>query len=129
MTFNEALSYVYSRKKFAKSSSLERISALLFALSEPQKKLRFIHVLGTNGKGSVSTMTASCLSAAGYRTGLFTSPFVESFCERIQIDSRYIPEADFCRLTEAVRKKSESLPEHLQPTFFEFVLAVDLVYF
>ena len=129
MTFNEALSYVYSRKKFAKSSSLERISALLFALSEPQKKLRFIHVLGTNGKGSVSVMTASCLSAAGYKAGLFTSPFVESFCERIQIDSRYIPEADFCRLTEAVREKSERLPQQLQPTFFEFVLAVALVYF
>lgn len=129
MTFNEALNYVYSRKKFAKSNSLERISALLFALSEPQKKLRFIHVLGTNGKGSVSTMTASCLTEAGYKTGLFTSPFVESFCERIQINSRNISEADFCRLTETVRKKSEDLPQLLQPTFFEFILAVALVHF
>lgn len=129
MEFNEALAYVYSRNKFAKSSSLERIGALLSALSKPQERLRFIHVLGTNGKGSVSVMTASCLTAAGNKTGLFTSPFVVNFRERIQVDSSFISEADFCRLTEKVKAKSEALPENLRPTFFEFILAVALVYF
>lgn len=129
MDYEKALSFIYSRKKIAKSSSLERIGALLSALSEPQKKLRFIHVLGTNGKGSVSAMAASCLTAAGYRTGKFTSPFVVNFRERIQVDSEYISESDFCRLTEKVREKSEQLPENLQPTFFEFILAVSLLYF
>lgn len=129
MTFEETLDYIYTRKKFAESSSLERIEALLFALSNVHKKLRFVHVLGTNGKGSVSAMISSCLSSAGYKTGLFTSPFVVDFRERIQIDGSYIEKADFCRIAETVKEKSEALPERLRPTFFEFVLACALLYF
>ncbi len=129
MTFEETLDYIYTRKKFAESSSLERIEAVLSALSDVHKKLRFVHVLGTNGKGSVSAMISSCLSSAGYKTGLFTSPFVVNFRERIQIDNKYIEETDFCRIAETVKEKSETLPEKLRPTFFEFVLACALLYF
>lgn len=129
MTFEETLDYIYSRKKFAESSSLERINAVLSVLSDEHKKLKFIHVLGTNGKGSVSEMLSSCLSAAGYKTGLFTSPFVLDFRERIQIDGKFIEKEDFCRIAETVKGKSKLLPEVLRPTFFEFVLAVALVYF
>ena len=129
MTFEQTLDYIYSRKKFAKSSSLERINATLFVLSNEHKKLKFVHVLGTNGKGSVSAMISSCLSAAGYKTGLFTSPFVVDFRERIQIDGKYIEKDDFCRIAQTVKDKSETLPEILRPTFFEFVLAAALVYF
>ncbi len=129
MTFEQTLDYIYSRKKFAKSNSLERINATLSALSNEHKKLKFVHVLGTNGKGSVSAMISSCLSAAGYKTGLFTSPFVVDFRERIQIDGKYIEKQDFCRIAQTVKEKSETLPETLRPTFFEFVLACALVYF
>lgn len=129
MTFEETLDYIYSRRKFAESSSLERISAVLSVLSDEHKKLKFIHVLGTNGKGSVSEMISSCLSASGYKTGLFTSPFVLDFRERIQIDGKFIEKEDFCRIAETVKEKSELLPEVFRPTFFEFVLAVALVYF
>lgn len=129
MTFEETLDYIYTRKKFAESSSLERIEAVLFSLSNVHKKLRFVHVLGTNGKGSVSAMISSCLSSAGYKTGLFTSPFVVDFRERIQINGRYIEKNDFCRIAETVKEKSEALPERLRPTFFEFVLACALLYF
>ncbi|MDO4379555.1 MAG: folylpolyglutamate synthase/dihydrofolate synthase family protein [Clostridia bacterium] len=129
MTFEETLDYIYSRRKFAESSSLERISAVLSVLSDEHKKLKFVHVLGTNGKGSVSEMISSCLSASGYKTGLFTSPFVLDFRERIQIDGKFIEKEDFCRIAETVKEKSELLPEVLRPTFFEFVLAVALVYF
>lgn len=129
MTFNETLDYIYSRKKFAETCSLERINAVLESLSSPHKKLKFVHVLGTNGKGSVSAMISSCLFAAGYKTGLFTSPFVVDFRERIQIDGKYIEKDDFCRIAKTVKEKSETLEEKLRPTFFEFVLAAALVFF
>lgn len=130
MNFEQALSFVYSRRKFAKSGSLERIEALLKKLGEPQKKLKIIHVLGTNGKGSVSSFLSSVLSSSGHKTGLFTSPFVSSFCERIQIDGEYIPKEAFCALTEIVKELCESsFSSENQPTFFEFVFAVSLVWF
>lgn len=129
MTFEETLNYIYSRKKFAESSSLERISAVLSLFENVQTKLRFVHVLGTNGKGSVSAMISSVLFAEGYKVGLFTSPFVVDFCERIQINGEYISRADFCRYAETVKTTCEPLPEKLKPTFFEFILAVALLYF
>lgn len=130
MNFEQALSFVYSRRKFAKSCSLERIETLLKRLGEPQKNLKTVHVLGTNGKGSVSSFLSSSLSAAGHKTGLFTSPFVSSFCERIQIDGEYIPEDVFSKITERVKEICDSSfsPED-GPTFFEFIFAVALVWF
>ena len=76
MQYAEALDFIYSRRKFEKSAGHERIAALLDTLGNPEKNLQFVHVVGTNGKGTVSTMIAEGAKAAGIRTGLFTSPFV-----------------------------------------------------
>ena len=130
MTENEALEFIYSRRKFAKSNSFERMEALLSALGSPHKCLSFVHVAGTNGKGSVCTMISSVLTGAGYKTGLFISPFVVCFRERIQINGEYIPENRFCEITEKIKYVSEGLSEKgLTPTFFETVLAAALLYY
>lgn len=130
MTYEEALNFIYSRRKFAKSSGFERISALLQKLDNPQNDLKFIHVAGTNGKGSVSTAVSSILTAAGLKTGLFTSPFVTTFRERIQTDAKYIDKESFCKITKRISDACEDLSKNgICPTFFETVLAAALVYF
>jgi len=105
---------------------------VLELLGNPEQKLRFIHIAGTNGKGSVAAMCQSVLTAAGYRTGLYTSPHLVSFCERFQIDGRAIPEPDVVRLLGQLRPvldRVASHPEFRQPTFFEAVTALALLYF
>lgn len=130
MDYNKALDYVYSRRKFAKSNSLERIKALLEVLGNPQNKFKTVHVVGTNGKGSVSTFVYSALSQAGIKTGLFTSPFVTQFCERIQADGRYISTSDFAKIIDLIKEKSQQLEQKgITPTFFETVFAAAALYF
>ncbi|MGN0468659.1 MAG: bifunctional folylpolyglutamate synthase/dihydrofolate synthase [Acutalibacteraceae bacterium] len=130
MNYEEAVSYIYSRQKFAKSSFLERIDALLEKLGSPHKKLRFVHVVGTNGKGSVSKAVSSISTEAGIKTGLFTSPFVTEFRERIQIDGEYIPKETFADIVLLVKEKIEEIEKDgFYPTFFETVLACALYYF
>ena len=90
MTCQQAIDYLYSRLKFGSIPGLERIEALCNKLGDPQDKLKFIHVAGTNGKGSTCSMIASMLQKAGYRVGLFTSPYVVDFRERIQKHSQKI---------------------------------------
>ncbi len=109
------------------SRGLQRIAALLESMGSPQKSLRFIHVAGTNGKGSVCCMLASVLSKAGYRTGLFTSPFVNCFNERIQVDGVYITDEEVAQLTQEVRMHAEKLAE--PPTEFELVTALGFLFF
>ena len=92
MNYNEALEFIHSRMKFGSQPGMERITALCEAFDNPQDKLKFVHVAGTNGKGSTCTMIAKMLEAAGYKVGLFTSPFVVDFRERIQINSQMIPQ-------------------------------------
>ena len=94
MTYNQALDYIMSRRKFQKSNGHERIERLLSLLGDPHKSLKFIHVVGTNGKGSVSTAMSYILKDAGYKTGLFTSPYIVEFGERIQINNSYISHED-----------------------------------
>lgn len=130
MTETEALEYIYSRQKFAKSSSFERLKALLNALDNPQNKLSFVHIAGTNGKGSCCTMLSSCLVSSGYKTGLFISPFVVCFRERIQVNGKYISEKSFCEITQRVKDASDALFENgITPTFFETCLAIALLYY
>ncbi|MBR5743210.1 MAG: bifunctional folylpolyglutamate synthase/dihydrofolate synthase, partial [Clostridia bacterium] len=100
MDYSEALSYIHSRKRFGSTLGLERIRALLALLGNPEKRVKCVHVAGTNGKGSTSAMFAEVFTRAGYKTGLYVSPFVEDFRERIQIDRRLIPEADLARWVE-----------------------------
>ena len=130
MTYNEAIDYIMSRRKFQKSSGHERIERLLDLLGNPHKKLRYIHVVGTNGKGSVSTAMSYILKSAGYKTGLFTSPYIVEFGERIQINNTYISHDDIADLTSAIKEKTDLMEkDDLYPTVFEVTTALALLYF
>ncbi len=127
MTYSEALSYIHKTDWKGSRLGLERIERLLYALGDPQKSLRFIHVAGTNGKGSVSVMLASVLQEAGYRVGLFTSPFLLEFRERIRISGAYISEAELIEAVEAVRPFADAMED--SPTEFELMTALAFWYF
>lgn len=130
MHYQEAVDYIHSLLAFGIKPGLQRIRALLTALGNPQNGLRFIHVAGTNGKGSTSTMLSYILKAAGYKTGLFTSPYVFSFCERIQINNENISETDLANVVARVKSAVESLnAEGIVPTEFEVITAAALLYF
>lgn len=107
--------------------TLTRIAALMEGLGSPQDDLKFIHLAGTNGKGSVAAMLASILTRAGYKTGLFTSPYINFFNERIQIGGVPINDNDLGELTTRVEKIANGIGE--RPSEFEFVTAVALAYF
>ena len=127
MDYKEALAYLDGAQWFGAEPSLRRIRALLSQLGDPQKKLKIVHIAGTNGKGSCAAMLASVLRAAGYRTGLYTSPYLFRFSERMQINGERIDDASLVRCVEAVRGKAEKLEEH--PTEFELMTAVALLWF
>lgn len=130
MTYDEALEFIYSRRKFQKSSGHERIERLLELMDNPHKRLRFVHVVGTNGKGSVCTAVASVLQSAGYVTGLFTSPFVTEFGERIRVDGEYIPKSAVASITKLLKDKIALMEkEELYPTVFEVTTALAMCYF
>ena len=86
MNYSQTLEYIHSLGKFSLTAGLDRIKAVLNVLGNPQNCFKSIHIAGTNGKGSVTVMTASALAAAGYKTGMFVSPYIIDFCERIQIN-------------------------------------------
>jgi dihydrofolate synthase/folylpolyglutamate synthase len=110
---------------------LDRIRALLDRLGRPQDRLKFVHVAGTNGKGSTSAFMACILQEAGYRCGLFTSPYIRTFEERIRIDGRNIPAFDLARVAWDVRCASEAIFAETgdHPTEFEMMTAVAFSYF
>ena len=90
MSYASTLEYIHSVKWRGSKPGLSRTRALLASIGNPEKKLRFVHIAGTNGKGSTAACIASILQAAGYRTGLYTSPFILRFNERMQINGRQI---------------------------------------
>ncbi|MDD3262093.1 MAG: bifunctional folylpolyglutamate synthase/dihydrofolate synthase, partial [Oscillospiraceae bacterium] len=102
MTYEKVLKQIFALHRFKKVPGLANLRVLLHTLGDPQKKLRFVHVAGTNGKGSVSTMTASVLQHSGFRTGLFTSPFVIDFRERMQINGSMISPEELVNVAEKV---------------------------
>lgn len=124
MTFDQALKLLERRQEAKWKLGLSRIEALLAALGDPQNATPAIHAAGTNGKGSFCAMLASILSAAGYRTGLFTSPHLVTPRERIQIDGSYISEEDFGR---AVGEAVAGEPE--EATYFELLTAAAFLHF
>ena len=127
MTLDEALHYIHAVCWKGSIPGLERITALLDAMGHPERKCKFVHVAGTNGKGSTCAMLASIFQAAGYKTGLYTSPFIVEFGERIQVNGQMISNDDICALTEYVKPFAESIFE--QPTEFEMVTAIGFEYF
>ena len=127
MEYKEALAYLDGAHWFGAEPSLRRIRSLLEQLGDPQKKLRFVHIAGSNGKGSTCAMIERILREAGYRTGLFPSPYIEDFRERIQVCGEYISEEDLCEITEIVKKEADAMEDH--PSQFELVTAIGMIYF
>lgn len=130
MTYDEAVKKINSLLRFGIKPGLERIKTLLNHIDNPQNNLRFVHVAGTNGKGSTCAMIASVLKEAGYRTGMFISPFVTEFRERIQINGQLIPESDLCRLLDTIMPHVVSMAEKgLEITEFELITVIALKWF
>ena len=127
----DPVAYINTPRWQASRLGLERIRALLDRLGRPQDALRFVHVAGTNGKGSTCAYLAAVLQAAGYRTGLFTSPFILRFEERIRVNGSDISRDDLARATLLVREQAEALERETgdHPTEFELMCAVALVHF
>lgn len=130
MTYEQAVDYIHSLLVFGIKPGLERLNVLLERLENPQDNLKFIHIAGTNGKGSTSTMISNALISANYKTGLFTSPYVFDFCERIRINDINIPKQELARVVSRVKPIIDELSENgLVITEFEAITAVALLYF
>ncbi len=130
MEYEKVLDYIHSLEKFGIKPGMERITSLCRALGDPQKKLRFIHVAGTNGKGSTSTMMSNICTESGYKTGLFISPYVLDFRERIQIDGEMIPKKRLCETAKKLIPVAEEMKNTSEsPTEFEFITALAFLYF
>ena len=123
----QSLNYIHGLYRKGTKPSLHRVAFLLEKLGNPHKKLKFVHIAGTNGKGSTAAMTASILTNAGYRAGLFTSPYIYRFNERMQIDGKQSPDEDVICRTEKLRAIAETMDE--LPTEFDFVTAMAMDYF
>ena len=127
MTPEEALSYIHSVCWKGSIPGLSRTRELLEKMGNPQNQLQFVHIAGTNGKGSTAAMTASILRKAGYCTGLYTSPYIFRFHERMQVDGQCISDEELAEITEFVKPLAESMEDH--PTEFELVTCIAMEYF
>jgi dihydrofolate synthase/folylpolyglutamate synthase len=128
MSYSDALSYLGGARRFGMKLGLDQMQELARGLGDPQEKLRFIHIAGTNGKGSTAAFCESILRAAGFRVGLYTSPHLVSVRERVQINRTPISEADFGEGMAAVREAAQKVGED-DATFFELITALALWYF
>ncbi len=127
MNYQEALEYIHSVNWTFCKPGLDRIAQLCEALGDPQKDLKFIHVAGTNGKGSFCSMIESVLRAAGYKTGLYTSPYIKVFNERMQVGGEMISDEELAELTEYVKPIADAMTD--KPTEFELITAIAFEYF
>ncbi|MBR1635437.1 MAG: bifunctional folylpolyglutamate synthase/dihydrofolate synthase [Lachnospiraceae bacterium] len=127
MNARQAIDYIEHYGWSKTRLGLARTRELLDRLNDPQKQLKFIHVTGSNGKGSTCAMLDSVLRNAGYKTGLYTSPYIQTFCERIRVNGEDIPGDDLARITEQVRDAAEAMDDH--PSQFELVTAIAMMYF
>ncbi|MDR2353610.1 MAG: bifunctional folylpolyglutamate synthase/dihydrofolate synthase, partial [Deltaproteobacteria bacterium] len=126
MTYKDTILKLFELQKFGMKFGLDSMQLILKKLSNPERGGTFVHVAGTNGKGSTLAFLASILRLSGYKTGLYTSPHLVSFRERIQLDGVLLSEEDVIELASIIWKATD--PEH-PPTFFEFVTAMAFVYF
>ncbi len=127
MNYNEALEYIHSINWTFCKPGLERIKTLLEKLGNPQDSLKFVHVAGTNGKGSFCKMLETALTLSGYKTGLFTSPYIKTFNERIQISGKNISDDDLAQITQFIKPIADEMTD--KPTEFELITAIGLEYF
>lgn len=126
MSYSSSVDFLYRLQQHGIKLGLDRMRALLAGLGEPQQRYRAIHIAGTNGKGSTAAMTAAILQAAGYRVGLYTSPHLVEFRERIRVNGAMISEEAVMAVTERLRSL---ISTDLAPTFFEFTTAMALQHF
>jgi dihydrofolate synthase/folylpolyglutamate synthase len=130
MSYREAIGFLFGLQKHGIKLGLDKTERILSLLKNPQRSFRAVHIAGTNGKGSVSAMIASILRAHGFSVGLFTSPHLVSFTERIRIGGEQISEREVIGLTDEIRALLDAHAEEVpHPTFFEFVTAMAFVYF
>jgi len=129
MGYEDAISYLYGLQKHGIKLGLKRSLRLLSLFGDPCDSFRAIHVAGTNGKGSTSAVAASVLRAGGFKVGLFTSPHMASFTERIKVNGIEITEEEVMTLTEEIRKGTAQPPPDPPPTFFEVVTLMGFLYF
>ena len=127
MNAEQAIEYIHSVCWKGSIPGLSRTQTLLEKMGNPEKKLKFVHIAGTNGKGSTAAMTASILRKAGYKTGLYTSPYIYRFHERMQVDGVEISDEDLAAVTEYVKPLAQSMEE--SPTEFELVCCIAFEYF
>ena len=131
MDYAAALQYVQSLGKFGINLGMERIAGLAERLGHPERKIRTIHITGTNGKGSVASYLSHILTAAGRKTGCYTSPHFVRYNERMTLDGKEITDADFASVTETVKEAVEAFMADggEQPTQFEVLTAMGFLYF
>lgn len=131
MRYEEAMKYITEVGNFGSNYGLERTHKLLEYLGNPEKDLKLIHIAGTNGKGSTTSMITEILMGAGYKVGMYTSPFIEEFEERIQINRRNIPKETLANLIDEVKVAVERVIEegYNHPTEFEIITVLMLLYF
>ncbi len=127
MNYEETLNYIHDTTWRGKKRTLSRVRELLEKLGNPQRDLKFVHIAGTNGKGSTSACMESILRHAGYKTGLYTSPFITRFNERMQICGQQISDDELVKITEYVKPYAERMEDH--PTEFELITAIAMKYF
>ena len=131
MLYEEARVYLDQASKYGSVLGLESISTLLAELDNPQDELTFIHIAGTNGKGSTLAFTSAILQAEGYKVGQYISPTVMEYLERFQINGRYMDEATFAEIVEVVKHAIARMIEkgHASPTVFEIETAIAFLFF
>lgn len=127
MTVQEALDFIHNEKWAGSKPGLSRTRELLRRIGDPHKKCTYVHIAGTNGKGSVAAMLASVLTRAGYRTGLYTSPYLYRFNERMKVDGLPIPDCELAEITEKLKPHVLDLED--SPTEFELVTVLAFEWF
>ncbi|MDR1262419.1 MAG: bifunctional folylpolyglutamate synthase/dihydrofolate synthase [Oscillospiraceae bacterium] len=129
-SLSAALEFIHDTRFRGGKNGLTNMRRLMADLGNPQERLRCVHIAGTNGKGSVCAFIQAILRCAGYRTGLYTSPYLQTFNERIRVDGKPIPDGDLIRLTDRVSKVVGALRgEGIFPTEFEIITAIGFLYF